>query len=62
MPEIAAASERLAANPDMVVRLDDGVEVRADEALRAADAEIAKATTEAKGFQAAIACALRFGE
>lgn len=62
MPEIAAASERLAANPDMIVRMADGTDVRAADALRDADAAISQATTEAKGFQAAIACALRFGE
>lgn len=59
-PEIDAAQKAIESNPDMTIRLDDGTDVRAADVLREADAEIAKANTEASGFKAAIECAVRF--
>jgi len=54
--------QRLAETPELIIRTEDGVDVRKSEALRIADEEIARATTEAQDFQAAMACALGFGE
>lgn len=55
-----AALEAVAANPDMQVTLDDGTVVTAAEALARADAEIAQAEIDSRGFAAAVTCALRF--
>ncbi|KAK6697360.1 hypothetical protein SNK04_014112 [Fusarium graminearum] len=49
-----AALEAVAANPDMQVTLDDGTVVTAAEALARADAEIAQAEIDSRGFAAAV--------
>lgn len=61
-PELAQANQYVADRPDLIIRGEDGVDVKASDALRAADEEISRAAIEAQGFQAAIACASRFGE
>jgi hypothetical protein len=61
-PELTYAREHIAANPDMIIRTEGGVDVKASDALRAADEEITRATNESSAFQAAVACALRFPE
>ena len=55
------AEEVAAKTPDMKVTLEDGTTVTAKEALDRADADIAKAETDAKGFEAAVLCATRRG-
>lgn len=59
-PEISSAQQILAEHPDLTIRLDDGTDVRASDALREADAVITQASTEANAFRAAVACATRF--
>lgn len=61
-PELAQANQYVADRPDLIIRGEDGVDVKASDALRAADEEISRAAIEAQGFQAAVACASRFGE
>jgi hypothetical protein len=60
--EVRAAEAVAEQYPEMFVTLDDGTVVPAHEAMAAADAAIAKAQSESKAFDAAVACALRVGE
>lgn len=55
------AEELAAAHPDMKVTLEDGTTTTAAEALAKADAVIAQAEHDAKGFEAAVMCATRRG-
>lgn len=55
-----AAVEAVAINPDLQVTLDDGTVVTAAEALARADADLAQAEIDSRGFAAAVTCALRF--
>ena len=59
-PEISSAQQILAERPDLTIRLDDGTDVRASDALREADAVVNQAGTEANAFMAAVTCATRF--
>jgi hypothetical protein len=59
-PEAQSAAQRLKETPEMLIRLEDGTETKAADALREADEAIKQAKTEAAAFKAAIACALRF--
>lgn len=58
-PEITAAERIVAENPDLPIVHDDGTVTRAADALAKADEVIAQAQTEAKAFDAAVACVLR---
>lgn len=55
-----AAVEAVAANPDLQITLEDGTVVTAADALARADADIAQAEIDSRGFAAAVACSLRF--
>ncbi|HEL3158078.1 TPA: hypothetical protein UMF67_001797 [Stenotrophomonas maltophilia] len=55
-----AAVEAVAADPDLQITLEDGSVVTAADALARADADIAQAEIDSRGFAAAIACSLRF--
>lgn len=55
-----AAVEAVAADPDLQVTLEDGTVVTAADALARADADIAQAEIDSRGFAAAVACSLRF--
>lgn len=52
MPEVATAKAAVERAPDMVVRLEDGSEVRAVDALRDAEFELTKTKSEAEAFKA----------
>ncbi|HIE4291663.1 hypothetical protein JY454_09845 [Stenotrophomonas maltophilia] len=55
-----AAVEAVAANPDLQITLEDGTVVTAADALARAEADIAQAEIDSRGFAAAVACSLRF--
>lgn len=55
-----AAVEAVAADPDLQITLEDGTVVTAADALARADADIAQAEIDSRGFAAAVACSLRF--
>lgn len=55
-----AAVEAVAADPDLQITLEDGSVVTAADALARADADIAQAEIDSRGFAAAVACSLRF--
>ncbi|HEL5345924.1 hypothetical protein AAGG42_06535 [Stenotrophomonas maltophilia] len=55
-----AAVEAVAANPDLQITLEDGTVVTAADALARAEADIAQAENDSRGFAAAVACSLRF--
>lgn len=57
--EQRAAVQAITENPNLKIRLDDGSEIDARQALLDADAEIAQANTDAEGFMAAVTCFLR---
>jgi len=59
-PEQAQAFEIAARNPDAVIRMDDGSDVRMADLLARADDIQATAKTESAAFDAAVSCALRF--
>ncbi|MBW6494576.1 MAG: hypothetical protein K0B16_08485 [Burkholderiaceae bacterium] len=59
-PEQTRAQDIAARNPDAVVRLDDGTDVRMADLIRHADTVEAQAKTETAAFKAAVNCALRF--
>jgi hypothetical protein len=52
----------VAQNPDRIIRLDDGTEVRAGDLLEQADATITQAQTDSRAFQAAATCFLQHGD
>lgn len=56
-----SASVVLAEQPDLMLVLDDGTEVRADAALAEADAELAQAQQDADLYNVAVSCFLRNG-
>lgn len=58
-PTVHAAHEAAAANPDMLVALADGTEAPASEVMARAQAERAKAESDAQAFEAAVSCFLR---
>jgi hypothetical protein len=51
----------VAKNPDLVIRMEDGTDISAAEALRLADEDIAQAKTDSEGYSAAVACFLSRG-
>lgn len=59
-PEHARAAEIVARNPDVLIRLEDGSEVRMADLLQHAESIEAMAKTEKAAFEAAVTCALRF--
>lgn len=59
-PEHARAAEIVARNPDALIRLEDGSEVRMADLLQHAESVEATAKTEKAAFEAAVTCALRF--
>lgn len=59
-PEQAQAFEIATRNPDAVVRMDDGGDVRMADLLARADDIEATAKTETAAFDAAVNCALRY--
>ncbi|CAM5789745.1 hypothetical protein CCAE64S_02446 [Castellaniella caeni] len=59
-PEQAQALEIAARNPDAMIHMDDGAEVRVADLLAHADQVEATAKTETAAFEAAVNCALRF--
>ncbi len=60
-PEITAAADMLARNPDMIVRTADGRDVRAADFMREMDAEFSRDTADASAFEAAANCSLQTG-
>lgn len=60
-PTLRAATEAINDSPDMVIRLEDGTDISARDALLLAREEVAKAETDSRGFMAAVTCFLRKG-
>lgn len=58
---LRAATEAISESPDMVIRLEDGTDIPARDALLQAREEVAKAETDSRGFMAAVTCFLRKG-
>lgn len=59
-PEQTRAQDIAARNPDALIRLEDGSEVRMADLISHTEALEARAKTDAKAFEVAVACALRF--
>lgn len=60
-PTLRAATEAVNGSPDMVIRMEDGTDISARDALLQAREEVAKAENDSQGFMAAITCFLRKG-
>ncbi len=60
-PTLRAATEAVNGSPDMVIRMEDGTDISARDALLQAREEVAKAETDSRGFMAAVTCFLRKG-
>ena len=56
-----AASEAVDIAPDMRIRMEDGTDVSAREALQRANDDIARAQADSRGILAAVTCFLRTG-
>lgn len=60
-PTLRAANEAIGTTPDLTIRLEDGSDITAQEALFRAQEEVAKAENDSRGFIAAVTCFLRKG-
>ncbi len=60
-PTLRAATEAINDSPDLAIRLEDGTDISARDALLQAREEVAKAETDSRGFMAAVTCFLRKG-
>lgn len=58
-PIARAAAERVEQSPDMVIRMEDGTDIAARDALQQARSDVAQAEADSRGFVAAITCFLK---
>ena len=60
-PITAAAARAVDGAPDMMIRMEDGTDISARDALQQANDDIARAQADSRGIIAAVTCFLRTG-